>query len=172
MNLIPTPDFSFSLAGIADGAPGIAATLRAMSAMVLQFKVNPYIRFTATDIVAAWPEKDGPAEASALQVWVRDQVRYVMDVEGIETLQTPDVTLAKAAGDCDDKSILLATLLASIGYLTRFVALGYQPGQFVHVLVEVNISGAWWPLETTEPVAAGWYPPDMPYRLVQQNGTA
>ena len=170
MNLNPTPDYRTSLQHLADGKRGIAATLSAMSSLVKAYKVNALVRRTATDIVHSWPEKDYPGEVQALQTWVRDNIRYTQDVNGVETLQTPDVLLDSRSGDCDDKSILLASLLESIGHPTRFVALGYEPGVFVHVLVEVQVYNVWLPLETTEPVEAGWYPGDMPYRMVKNNG--
>jgi len=169
VNLNRQPDFSTQLYGIPSGVRGIQATLDAMSTIVRSYKLNPDIRRTAIDVIRAWPEKDYPAEAQALQTFVRDTVRYTQDIDGVETLQTPDVTLHYHAGDCDDKSILLASLLASVGHRTRFVALGFERAVYCHVLVECNIGGVWLPLETTERVEAGWTPPDMPYRLIKEN---
>lgn len=61
------------------------------------------------------------------------------------------------AGDCDDKAILLAALLASIGHDgVRFIALSQEPGQFSHVWVQDWIQGRGWvDLEPTEPIACG-----------------
>lgn len=88
------------------------------------------------------------------------------DIRGVETLHTPEVLLKQQAGDCDDKSVLLAALLESIGHVTRFVAVGFLPGVYSHVLVEVLLGGEWVPLETTEPVEVGWYPANVRERMV------
>lgn len=164
------PDFSSELRGIPTGTAGIRATLAVMRHYVNDAKLDPQIQRTAVDIVRTTPEKDYHGEAAAVQRWVRDNIRYTQDVEGIETVRTPAVTLFMAMGDCDDKATLAAALLASIGHQTRFVALGHYPGEFSHVLIEDNINGDWLPLETTEDVDAGWTPPDMPYRMVVDNG--
>lgn len=82
-------------------------------------------------------------------------MRYVRDIRGIETVHDPDTMLRIMAGDCDDKSILLASLLESIGHRTRFVAIAYAPGQFSHVWVQDYIRGQWIDLEPTEPIQCG-----------------
>lgn len=42
-------------------------------------------------------------------------IRYINDPSAREYVQLPDETLTLLAGDCDDKSVLLASLLESIG---------------------------------------------------------
>lgn len=103
-------------------------------------------------------QKDWTCEAKALHQFVRDGIRYVQDPIDIERLQAPDKTLEISAGDCDDKSILLAALLESIGHPTRFVAIGFEPNVYSHVYVETRIGNEWIPMETTEPVEMGWEP--------------
>lgn len=87
----------------------------------------------------------------------------------METLHEAQQILKQRSGDCDDKSILLASLLESIGYPTRFVAVGHQPGVYSHVYVEVRPMGKWIALETTNPVPLGWAPPNMASRMVRHN---
>lgn len=81
-----------------------------------------------------------------------------MDPVNVERIQTADKTLELAAGDCDDKSILLASMLEALGHPTRFMAIGFEPNVFTHVYVETKIGNDWIPLETTEPVPMGWEP--------------
>ncbi len=104
-------------------------------------------------------QKDWQCEVKQLHAFVRDSIRYVQDPIDIERIQTPDKTLELAAGDCDDKAILLASMLESLGHPSRFVAIGFEPGTYSHVYVETKIGANWIPLETTEPVEAGWEPP-------------
>lgn len=103
--------------------------------------------------------KDWAGEVEALHRFVRDRIRYVKDVRGVETVATPEYTVATGSGDCDDKSVLLAALLEAIGHPTKFVAIGFIPNSFAHVFVETKIGPRWIALETTEPVEVGWRPP-------------
>jgi transglutaminase-like putative cysteine protease len=58
--------------------------------------------------------------------------------------------LRLGAGDCDDKSILAAALLASIGHPTRFIACGFVgDGSYSHVFAQTKIAGKWVTLECT-----------------------
>lgn len=101
------------------------------------------------------PQKDDAGEARRLFAFVRDQIRYVKDPEGAEMLHPPEWVLVQGAGDCDDKSILLASLLLSIGHTPRFIAVAFEPDVFSHVWVQDYLGGVWVDLETTEPLAFG-----------------
>ncbi len=175
---------------IPSGAPGVRATLKQMVKMVQLYSVSPTVRDTAARLVADLPPHDTEAEISALQRFVRDAVRYTGDVLNFETLQSPVVTLGYrelepphlrldgtispgrvepggvAVGDCDDKSTLLASLMASIGIPGAFCAVKVGGElDFSHVLVEAKVRGRgkveYIPCETILPgVEAGWFPPD------------
>lgn len=157
------------LTGISDGPEGIRETLDAMRAIVREWRVRPEIRSLAESLIAGVPEKEFGLEAAALHAWVRDSIRYTQDVNEVETLKTPDVLLASRQGDCDDKAILLAALLESIGHPARFVAIAFEPDQFEHVYVETRVGPAWnWvAAETTEPVEFGWRPQGAISRMVR-----
>lgn len=96
--------------------------------------------------------------------FVRDKVRYVRDIRGVETLSTPLRTLENHSGDCDDKATLASALLEAIGFRTRLTAWG-RPGRFSHVLCEVRFNDKWLTVETTESVGLGWKP-RMGYRMI------
>lgn len=129
-------------------------------------KLNFEIRDTALRLVGALPQKAYLSEVKVIHRYVRDEIRYVKDIEGVETLATPIETIRMGQGDCDDKALLAAALLISIGHPVRFVAVGRQPGEFEHVLIETLIANKWIPVETTENVPVGWYPPSMTQRIV------
>lgn len=155
--LLRTPTTA-TLQMIPEGPAGIAATLRAMSRMVKEYKKSMHVRETALGLLVQCNQKDWACEVRNLHAFVRDHIRYVGDITDVETVQTPDKTLEYQAGDCDDKSTLLAALLESIGHPTRFIAIGFQSGIYSHVYVETKIGNKWVPLETTEDVEAGWEP--------------
>ncbi len=113
------------------------------------------IRALTVDLVGAHKQKDYRAEACTCLQFVRDNIRYVRDIRGTEVLQTAPITLSTGAGDCDDKSTLLAAMLASIGHRMQFIAVSLMPGSFSHVWVRDNIHGKWVDLEPTEPISCG-----------------
>ena len=159
-----------TLQAIPDGWQGTRATLRIMSRMVRHFKKDMQIRSLAQSLVADVPHhKNWTGQIKALHGWVRDNVQYVRDVRGVETLATPLKTLETMQGDCDDQSVLLASLLESIGHPTRFIAMKQSTfGPFVHVFTETKIGNKWYPLETTEKFAAG-RPMQYAGKMVEHN---
>lgn len=105
------------------------------------------------------PQKDFHGEARRLFEYVRDRIRYVKDIDGVETLHPPEWVLKLGAGDCDDKSILLAALLLSIGHTPRFIAVAFEPDVFSHVWVQDLLDGQWVDLEATESLPFGQHVP-------------
>lgn len=100
---------------------------------------SPKIRALAANIIkqAGIREKDYRAEADALAAWVRDNIRYMKDVYGQETVSPPEeVAFNMGAGDCDDQSVLLAALLSAIGVPTRFKVMGLTPQMYSHVYLQ------------------------------------
>ena len=146
---------------IPDGIRGIESTIGAMRAMVDTFKTNFDVRQLATSLVFNVTEKDEFAEARAIFNYVRDQVRYLRDIHGVETLCAPNITMRSQVGDCDDQSTLLAALLESIGYPTRFVIAGYNvENSPEHVYTQVLLNGVWIDADPTEREPLGYAPPD------------
>jgi len=127
------------------------------------------VRNTAIEITRNCPSKDFRCEVEAVWNWVVENIRFVRDINGVETLQKPARTIDLGVGDCDDHVTLISSLLESIGHPTRFVAVGFYPGEFSHVFAETRIGERWIPLETTVPgVDIGWYPPNVRSRMVQK----
>lgn len=155
------------LRAIPEGAAGIRATLNIMGAIARQYRAMPAMRYQAEAIIHDIPGKNYMGEVAAIQSWVRDTIRYTQDVNGIETLKTPDVTIETGQGDCDDKSLLAATLLESIGHPAHFVAIASaSPAAYDHVYVETKVGEQWYGVETTEPVDFPWAPAHVFARMV------
>lgn len=145
---------------------GTRETLKQMRELVRKYKTHPLVFLLARKLIEGLPQKAFTEEAKAIHKFVRDEIRYVKDVHGVETLQSPDKTLQLRAGDCDDKSTLTASLLQSIGHPVRFVVVGNEPGRFSHVFVETKIRNKWYPVETTEPWKFGEVKRKAKYRGV------
>jgi transglutaminase-like putative cysteine protease len=165
---LPATPTLATLQGLGDGPEGTAQTLRIMRDFARASLRNPAqtVRGMALSITQGVDARNYLGELRACQGWVRDNIRYVQDPEDIELVQTPEKTLEFGAGDCDDKSTLLAALLLSIGHPARFVAVGFDGDPFSHVLVESKIADSWVPCETIVPVALGWYPAGVTSRYV------
>lgn len=157
-----------NLIEIPSGRAGTKKTLELMSGLVKEGKKNLSVRQTALSLTESLFQKDVLSEIKEIYKFVRDRIRYIKDIRGIETLHSPDRILQLKQGDCDDKSILLCALLETIGIATRFVAVGRDPEKFQHVYVEAKLNSLWLPLETTEPVGIGWQPV-LGFRMVKHN---
>jgi transglutaminase-like putative cysteine protease len=157
----------YSLQGIPEGRAGVKKTLDVMANLVNQSKKTPYIREFARRHVQDLNQKDIYGEVKRLFHFVRDKVRYIKDIRGIETLHTPEKILEQMAGDCDDKSVLIASLLESIGYECRFVAVGFKFNNLSHVFTQVKLRGKWITLETTEPWPMGKTAPGIKETMIR-----
>lgn len=165
MLLAPRFQLNGSVRHIPNGDAGAIATVAAMRSLVREYRRHPTIRAAALSITFTTPERDQPAEVEALFAFVRDHVRYVRDVHEIETIATPTKTLETRMGDCDDQAALLAALLESIGYPTRFVVASYNGSRrYSHVYLQALAGRQWLDMDPTEDRALGWAPP-KPSRL-------
>ena len=155
---------------IPSGPAGTRKTLSIMRQLVRAGKKSLAVRQLAVSLTKGLTQKDWAAEVSAAHAFVRDRIRYTKDINGVETLHTPEMVLQNAQGDCDDKSILLASLLESLGHKTRLVAVGFRKNSYSHVYPEVLLGNDWISLETTEPVNIGWKPKNIVTSLILATG--
>ena len=155
----PAPFFRATLAAAPSGAAGVFHTVREMRRLVRLSRRTPEVMQAAVSAIYHVPQKDQLSEVEALFFFVRDSVRYVRDVAGLETLADPRMTLRRLVGDCDDQATLLAALYESVGYPTRFVMAGYRSRNYEHVYLQVFAAGRWWSVDPTEDRAFGWAPP-------------
>jgi transglutaminase-like putative cysteine protease len=133
-------------------------SVSAMKKMKDKYKIDPIIRRVAVAILGAAnvPGRDFGTEAKALLEWVRDNIAFRRDATAIEVLQTPLETFAQRAGDCDCMALLLATLLESVGFRTRFMVSSRVPrGAWQHIYVQIQLwpSDNWMALDPTIPGA-------------------
>jgi len=138
-----------------DGPQGTERTLSVMAAAV-RGEIPPdhagyldeRIRRVALSLCASVPGHLYERELAVLLAYVRDEIAYRLDPACVERVQDPLTTLELASGDCDDKCVLLAALLAAIGHVPRFVA-QYNGTEFDHVYCEAQVNGRWVALDPT-----------------------
>jgi hypothetical protein len=131
---------------IGSGYFGNLDTVQKIKEVARASSVDPRVRELALRILqtSQIPSQDYASEAIAIAKFVQKKVRYVRDINGVETLHDP-VTLidqiqrGEAQGDCDDMSLLLASLLLSIGHqpFVRIVRYRGMSGPYQHIYVVV-----------------------------------
>ena len=87
-------------------------------------------------VVRACGNKGQICHAKALFYFVRDNFEYISDPNAFEYVKTARESLVNGGGDCDDASVLLASLLDAVGVRSRFV---FIPG---HVYVQAYMPKA------------------------------
>lgn len=159
------------LMGLPDGADADKKreTLKLMRDLTRSGKRDPAVHDFACSLIQGCPPKNWRCEIECLWRWVLDNIRYTNDITDVETISDAQGVLDRGWGDCDDVSLLLATMLETTGHRTRFVALGKSYGDFTHVIVEARCGNGWIPLDATENRAFGWSPPDMPFAMQMHN---
>jgi len=144
-----------------------------MSRLVRRSRRDPVIRYTALGLVNDLAPKDRYGEICRLFDFVREEIRYVRDIAGCDTLHFAEQLLWQACGDCDDKSVLLCSLLESIGLKTALKAVGFKPGSLTHVypLVHFGREGreTWIALDATVDCPMGWQPKGIVCQLTIKN---
>jgi hypothetical protein len=140
---IAFPPTLYSREPLLSGDAGVEQTINEMRGLVDEALRDPSIIRLATDIVRSAPAFDDLAEANALYEWVRRNIRFTKDPVNKEKLYPPAELLKIRAGDCDDISMLLGTLLMAVGYPARLMTVAAGGDEFSHVYVEGNVNGEW-----------------------------
>lgn len=110
--------------------------LRYLRRVVSKYRGDPQIRNLAVGIVTAnAPPRDKRAQAVAIGQWVQDEIFYVHELP--ERFQLPDETLRLKAADCDDSSVLVASMIESVGIPSALVCMKID-GNWSHMF-----PGAW-----------------------------
>lgn len=107
------------------------------------------------------PESDQRERASAIFYWARDNVQFVQDEEllyhelGVpvpdldkELLIVPPLLLRMPVpmGDCDDYSLLIASMLLAAGMQPWWVTVAAdqtEPKRFSHIYLDVRLADEW-----------------------------
>jgi len=121
------PTYEEALRGIDLGQTGHSAVAYAdFPLLVKQASNDQLIKTVADRIVSqscahAQGEAGRVCHAKALFYFVRDNFNYVADPSSFEYIKSARESLLSTGGDCDDASLLLASLLSSVGIETRFI---------------------------------------------------
>lgn len=153
-----------TLLKVPKGKDGTLVTAWIIARMIRDGAKDFYVRQRAIQIFRAHrvPAKDRFGEICSLFDWVRQNIRYTRDIFRVELLHTARRMLELRAGDCDDMTILLGSMLLSTGHPVRLVLVGFRrhrPHLYSHIYPEVLVHGRWLALDATMPRPIGWAPP-------------
>jgi transglutaminase-like putative cysteine protease len=160
---------------IPKGYAGTVRTVAHVAALIKAGAKDFYVRQRAIDILLerGVAPKDFLGEIRALFEWVQANIRYTRDPFRVEVLHSARRMLELAAGDCDDMTIVLGSLLESIGHPVRLVVIGptpRRPDLFTHIYLEVRHKDRWIALDPTMPHAMGWALQDPPQSMSSVDG--
>lgn len=126
-------------------------TLKKMRELINQGKKSVKIRKLFSEMLSGIDGRNAAGVLSAVFHFVKNRIRYQKDIHEVETLQTPERTLELGFGDCDDQSILTASIIEAAGYPSRIVLVSNQPsGIFHHVFIQGFDGVNWISMDTTE----------------------
>jgi transglutaminase-like putative cysteine protease len=155
---------------IPGGERGTVATLKLMKQLVFGpwGSRHPDIVLLSNRIRDSLPSKDYRAEADAIFRYVKGHIRYKLDPQGLEWIQTPTYTaFVRKSGDCDDHSILTASLASAAGFRTAFRTVRGDPRSksWTHVYPVIGITRRgkteWLAADSTQKQSRlGWNPPE------------
>lgn len=148
---------------LAGGDQGVTQTIDVIRKLVDDAVKDPKINVTAIEMVrGAADQFSRDAKAAAIYAAVANRWFYVEDPVGPfgpkETLRPARALLQIWAGDCDDASVLIASLLGTIGIPSRLVTIAADPSapeEFSHIYPEAEtFPGNWVPMDIARPGSA------------------
>lgn len=132
------------------GSMPIEERVRNIQELIWKSVQDPEMIKLARLMTYAAPERDGEAEARLIYNAVKDRIRYTGDiapvmmpdgkVEAIDLYQSAARTWEFMGGDCDDHSILNATLLSINGITCKLrVTAATADGEWGHIYVVAEL---------------------------------
>jgi len=119
------------LRGFRDRKMTINQRLKMLQDLTAKSVQDPDMRKLALQVTRACPARDDACESKAVGAWTKQNIRYTGDiaphrlgaggpVESIDLYQAARRTVEYGGGDCDDHSVLNATLLILNGIPAKF----------------------------------------------------
>lgn len=126
-----------------------------MSALARRGSVSPVVIEAAQNAVRGTPERDDEIDFDAVLRDVRRRMRYTHDPLDAEVVKDPAFVIQRTNDaeappepmDCDDASVLAASMLGALGYPTKFVTVAADPSrpkEWSHVYVVARRNNGRW----------------------------
>lgn len=160
-------------APLARGDQGVTQTINLIRPIVDDAVKDPQVNVAAIEMVRGVADQfSRDQKAAAIYTAVANRWFYVEDPVGPfgpkETIRPVRVLLRNFAGDCDDASVLIASLLGTIGIRSRMVSIAADPAapnDFSHIYPEAEIyPGNWVAMDVARPGSAYGSAPQRYFR--------
>lgn len=129
----------------------IRDTLQLMVRLIHRRRDDRQVRDVALTVTEGCPRGDMKCRQDRILAYARHNLRYERDPHGVELIFDAVETLERigcngqAAGDCDDGTVLLSTMLESIGIPTRLIAVSTRDDRRLHhVALEARDDSGFW----------------------------
>lgn len=122
--------------------------LRFLRRMITSYRELPVIRNLAVKIIkdSDCTPRDKRAQSLAIADYIQRNIYYVHELP--ERFQYPDETLRLKAGDCDDYTTLIGSLVESIGIPCSMVVMQVN-GAWIHIFPAVKLNTGLLTLDAT-----------------------
>ncbi len=122
--------------------------LRFLRKMIIKYRGVPAIRNLAIKIIqdAGCVPRDKKDQSLSIGAWVQDNIYYVHELP--ERFQFPDETLRLKAGDCDDFTTLIGSMIESIGIPSAMIVMEVN-GNWTHIFPAAQLTTGMLPLDGT-----------------------
>jgi transglutaminase-like putative cysteine protease len=140
---------------IADKDRGTMQTLRIMSSIVNESLLDPYVREYTKKVVEYANPRNNLELANTINSFLSDHFMFIRDPSGIELLHTPNYMIGQIEkkfyfqADCDDFSILAASMAKAVGMQATFVVYAFPQsgGEYAHVFAIAKVTDKWYPFD-------------------------
>lgn len=148
-----------------------AQTIQLMAEYAREDSVSPIVRRAAASAALTAQDNSAASKAAAVWQWIRDHVRFQLDsVTAAPVSETPDLaellirpvdilTMPQMLGDCDDQSMLCASMLRALGIDSSFKTVAADkaaPDRYSHVYVVAHTPEGDLSLDCSHGPHPGW----------------
>jgi transglutaminase-like putative cysteine protease len=134
-----------------NGSPDAEQIIEHLAYFAIQYGKNPCVMAFARRLTQGITESNAVEEQfSAVASFILDSFTYQADPRGAEYVRSPIRMISEfckngySRGDCDDITLLGASLFNALGIPVRILAVKLTGSDvYNHVLLQVNIRGVW-----------------------------
>lgn len=110
---------------------------------------HPKVRILAQQITKGLNTNLG--KSRAIYKWIKQNIHYVHDPDGLDVYTRPSRTIELGRGDCDDASSLFATLSGIVGIPVKLKVITQDKKVWSHIY-PLALNGKWLPYDAAAPV--------------------
>ncbi len=153
---------------IESGEKGTEKTIQKILDKIYEGTKDPVIILKAREIVRDSGAQDAFERARAIFKWIKRNIAYIKDPKGLELLRPARRILESRIGDCDEHTILAASLFRAAGLpvALKVISTFKNPNEYTHIYPLVKTNSLWFAADTTlKESYFGW---EYPYRVKEK----